>query len=76
MTIAQLIQKYKGKIDRLDLEILITNSLEKTREFILVHQDYEIPTLKIENLKFKISQRIKGEPIAYITGHKEFYGAK
>lgn len=74
MTITEITKNYKGKIDQLDLEILMAHSLGKTREFVLIHNDYEIPTVKIENLKFKISQRIKGEPIAYIIGHKEFYG--
>lgn len=74
MTIQEITRKYKGKIDQLDLEILIAHSLGKTREFVLTYEDYEMPTLRIENLKLKISRRIKGEPIAYITGHKEFYG--
>ncbi len=74
MTIEEIIKKYSNKLDRLDLELILAHSLGKTREFVLVHQDYEIQTVKIENLKFKISQRIKGKPIAYITGHKEFYG--
>lgn len=74
MTIAKFTKKYKGKIDQLDLEILIAHSLGKTREFVLTYEDYEIPTLQIKNLKFKISRRVKGEPIAYIIGHKEFYG--
>ncbi len=73
-SIADIQKKYAGKLDRLDLELILAHSLSKTREFVLIHDDYEIPKFKIENLKLKISRRIKGEPIAYITGHKEFYG--
>ena len=74
MTISEIIQKYKNQLDYLDLEILIANSLGKTREFVLTYPEFKIPSLKIENLKLKIARRVKGEPIAYILGHKEFYG--
>jgi release factor glutamine methyltransferase len=73
-TLSEIRKKYRQKIDLFDLEILIAHELGKSREFILTHPDYEIPTLQIKNLKFKISRRVKGEPIAYIIGHKEFYG--
>jgi len=72
--IQDIINKYKNKIDYFDLEILIANSLDKTREFILTYPEFVIPSLKIENLKLKISRRMRGEPIAHILGHKEFYG--
>ena len=53
MTIEEIIKKYSNKLDRLDLELILAHSLGKTREFVLVHQDYEIQTVKIENLKFE-----------------------
>lgn len=74
MTIQDIIEKYKDKIDHLDIEILMAHSLGKTREFVLTYPDFKIPTPKIEKLELKISRRIKHEPIAYITGCKEFYG--
>lgn len=73
-TISDIQKAYFGKIDLTDIEILIVDSIGKSREFILAHPEYEIPSLKIEKLKLKISRRLKGEPIAYILGHKEFYG--
>ncbi|NWG75917.1 MAG: peptide chain release factor N(5)-glutamine methyltransferase, partial [Rubrivivax sp.] len=32
--------------------------------------------LKIKNLKLKIARRMRGEPLAYILGEKEFYGLR
>ena len=74
MTIAQIIQKYKNRLDYLDLELLIASSLSKTREFVLIHPEHELAKSQISNLKSQIERRIKGKPIAYLTGHKEFYG--
>jgi len=73
-TIKNLQQKYFSKISPLDLEILISHTIGKPKEFILTHPEFELDELKIKNLKFKIARRAKGEPVAYITGCKEFYG--
>jgi release factor glutamine methyltransferase len=74
MKITEIRKKYHAKIDALDLELIIAHGIRKTREFVLAHPEYKIPKLKIENLKLKISRRMRGEPLAYILGHKEFYG--
>lgn len=74
LSISDIQKKYSKKLDFLDLEIILAHSLGKTREFVLSHPEFEIPSLKIENLKLKISRRMRGEPIAQILGHKEFYG--
>lgn len=73
-TIVDIQKEYFGKIDHLDLELLIVHAIGKPREFVLTYPEYEIPEFKIKNLKFKIARRALGEPIAYITGHKEFFG--
>ncbi len=72
--IEHFIRKYYLKIDSLDLELIIAAVLKKPREFVLSHPEYKIPKFKIKNLKLKISRRGRGEPLAYILGHKEFYG--
>ncbi|KKQ06774.1 MAG: Release factor glutamine methyltransferase [Candidatus Moranbacteria bacterium GW2011_GWE1_36_7] len=74
LTIREITKIYKNKIDFLDLEILIANSLKKTREFVLTYPEQTITRLQETKIKKDISRRMKGEPIAYIVGHKEFYG--
>jgi release factor glutamine methyltransferase len=69
-----LIQKYYKKIDLLDLELLISHITKNPREFILAHPEYILTKNQITELKSQISKRIRGEPLAYLTGHKEFYG--
>ena len=72
--IADIQNEYRKKIDPLDLELLICDVLQKPREFVLTHPEYEIPKLKIAQCILKIARRIASEPIAHILGHKEFYG--
>jgi release factor glutamine methyltransferase len=74
ITIADLQKEYFGKIDQLDLDLIISAVLKKPREFVLAHPEYKIPSLKIKNLKFKILRRMRSEPLAYILGFREFYG--
>lgn len=74
MTIEETINKYKGKIDYLDMEILIAHSLGKTREFVLIHSNQTITSKQAALIKKCIARRITGEPVAYILKHKEFFG--
>ncbi len=74
MTISEVKQKYYKKIDLLDLELIISRVIKKPREFVLTHPEFKLITnyeLRITNY---IDRRLKGEPLAYIFGEKEFYG--
>ncbi len=73
-TIADLQKKYAGKIDRLDLDVLIAAEIGKSREFVLTYPEYVLPSLKIKNLDLKITRRMSDEPLAYILGYREFFG--
>ncbi len=74
MQIQEIIKKNNGRIDIFDLELIVAYSLKKTREFVLMHPEKKI-TKKQETITKKlIERRMKGEPVAYIIGHKEFYG--
>lgn len=58
----------------LDVEVLMQWILRKDRSYILFHRDEELSEEQESQLKKSISLRKTGLPIAYITGHKEFYG--
>ncbi len=59
---------------RLDVEILLSASLYKSREYLLAHSDQELSDTEIAQVDKWLHRRIKREPIAYIVEHKEFYG--
>ncbi|MBR0033385.1 MAG: peptide chain release factor N(5)-glutamine methyltransferase [Treponema sp.] len=58
----------------LDSDIIISHILQKNRTWILFHRSEEVPKDKEEKIFSLIEQRKTGLPIAYITGHKEFFG--
>lgn len=69
-------EKVGSENARLDAEVLLSEALQCQR-IMLYTRFEEIP--EGENLtKFRawVKQRIAGEPVAYIVGHKEFYSLK
>ena len=60
----------------LDSEILLSKTLNKTRENILINLDQKINSKNISTFKEYLLRRSYNEPIAYIMGEKEFWSKK
>lgn len=58
----------------LDAEILLAFVLGKPKEFLYAHSEKKITANQLNQFKKIIARRAKHEPVAYITGHKEFFG--
>ena len=70
----QKLQKNNIPNPNMDAEILLARVLKCSREYLITHFDKNLNNQKIRLFEKYISRRVKGEPIAYIMGHKEFYG--
>src|SRR3989344_7061196 len=64
----------KKNIPRLEAEILLSCVLKKSRIFLITHEEKNISKSQAVKYNQLIKKRLKGVPIAYLTGHKEFYG--
>lgn len=58
----------------LDISIFLQQCLGKDKTWLLMNQDSELSEQQIEWLNYAVEKRSTGLPVAYITGHKEFYG--
>jgi release factor glutamine methyltransferase len=58
----------------LDAEILLRHVLEWSREQVYLRASLQLPADAMERFQELLAQRARGRPIAYIVGHKEFYG--
>ena len=58
----------------LDIEILLSHFLGLSKTQILMKAKEQIPAEKLTLLEDALTRRQSGLPVAYITGHKEFYG--
>jgi release factor glutamine methyltransferase len=59
---------------QLEGEILVRFVLDFDRAGLFSNLDRELSRVQIEKLNSMVQRRLTGEPSAYITGHKEFYG--
>jgi len=64
----------KKTIPPYEIELIIAHIIQKSREYILAHP--EIQLTKVQDTRYKklLKRRKNHEPMAYILGHKEFYG--
>ena len=67
------LKKNKTKSALLDCEILMSLAIKKNREFIILNPNHEINKENFLHFKELINDRLKGKPIAYLTGKKEFW---
>jgi len=63
-----------SSLSRLEIKILISFLTKKPREFFLIHPETVISQAIYKKFQFLKAKRLKNWPIAYLTGHKEFYG--
>lgn len=58
---------------RLDAEILMGMVLRRPRSYLHTHPDRHLAPLEAAEFEMLVRRRFSGEPIAYITGVKEFW---
>lgn len=58
----------------LEAELLLRHILGKSRAKLLSEPDHKLSTYELETFLKLVNRRLSGEPAAYITGHREFYG--
>ena len=58
---------------RLDAEILLARTIDVPRSYLIAHPEDTLDDAARERLDSLLDRRIAGEPMAYITGIKEFW---
>ena len=67
------LKKSNIKSALLDSEILISQAINKNREFVLLNSNLKITQKEYFNLQKLVYERKKGKPISYLTGQKFFW---
>ncbi|MFY9812517.1 MAG: HemK/PrmC family methyltransferase, partial [Dehalococcoidales bacterium] len=70
----EMLTRHKIEDAALEAEVLMAHALKITRTQLLTEPDVELKKRQEDTFKTFIKRRVKGEPNAYITGHREFYG--
>lgn len=61
---------------RLDAELLLAHTVRKPRTWLHSHGDDVLDGRQLEIARARLDLRLDRVPVAYIIGHKEFYGHK
>ncbi len=59
---------------RLDAEVLLAHVLGQDRAWLYAHPEHLPSPRQLSAYRALVSRRAKREPVAYLTGHKEFFG--
>jgi len=59
---------------RLDSELILSHTLRKNRPYIHAHDSDILTERQVEIANARLALRLERVPVAYIIGHKEFYG--
>lgn len=62
--------------NRLDAELILAHTLRKPRTYLHAHLDEEIDPRRQDIAGARLDLRLERTPLAYILGHKEFYGRR
>jgi release factor glutamine methyltransferase len=57
----------------LDAQLILSNIMEIEREFLITNYEETVSKNTLEKYNIAIQRRVKKEPVAYITGKKEFW---
>ena len=67
------LKKGKTNTSLLDAEIILSDLMGITREFLITNNDMNIPDSIKKKFNHAINRRINDEPVAYITGKRDFW---
>jgi len=57
----------------LDAQVLLAHCTGRDRQFLYAHPTSELSDAEEKRFRLLVARRAKGEPVAYITGEKEFW---
>lgn len=77
VSISQLLEQAAGLLPadtaRLDAEVLLAHALGKTRSHLHAWPEKHLSTAQQTQFQRLLQARLRGEPVAYLTGQREFW---
>lgn len=67
------LQLIESSSPRLDVEILLSHAIQKSRSFLYAWDNYELKETELEMFEKLFKERLQGKPIAYLIGKREFW---
>jgi release factor glutamine methyltransferase len=58
---------------RISAEVILAHAVSLTRSQLLARSDFKLNPDQLARFQIDLDQLVKGEPLAYVVGHREFY---
>jgi release factor glutamine methyltransferase len=72
-TIKQVLDAAVDRLDRLDVEVLLSHVLDQPRSHLYARPERALTADEQARFSALLRRRLTGEPVAYITGRQEFW---
>jgi release factor glutamine methyltransferase len=72
MNLRETLKRYSS----IEIELLLSEVIGKQRELLFMHPEHKLSEKQQTRLLNFVGRRIKGEPMAYILGYKDFMGLR
>lgn len=73
-TVAAALANAQRVVGRLEARVLLRHVLQCADAWLIAHGDEALDGARVAALDQLIARRVAGEPVAYLTGRREFYG--
>jgi len=74
-TVADLLaQARRAGVDRLDAQLLLARLLGHPRAWLIAHDDHALEATQTRDFMAQLAERVRGVPLAYLLGEREFHG--
>lgn len=70
----QLLRDFRVESAELDAELLLAHAISRPREHVYTQDDLPLTTAQRKTYRQLLARRASREPVAYLTGVREFYG--
>lgn len=72
-TAARLLAQARAAIDPIDAELLLLHVLARPRSWLFAHADEPVDAVATARFHALLERRVRGEPVAYLTGSRGFW---
>ncbi|BCT69326.1 peptide chain release factor N(5)-glutamine methyltransferase [Nitrosospira sp. NRS527] len=73
ITIRDALQQSSRDIDDIDARILLQYALDVSHAHLIAHAEQVLDSKQAQSFRLLTTRRARGEPVAYLTGKREFY---
>jgi release factor glutamine methyltransferase len=74
ITTGEALKAAEQRIDALDARVLMCHVIGRNAAYLIAHPEVQLMPGERSTFEGLLERRAKGEPVAYLTGEREFYG--